>query len=44
MQSWHANGVSSIITIDKTIKCQLLVFSYLFEVEPLQGCGDGCFD
>jgi len=26
------------------MKCQLLVFSYLFEVEPLQGCRNGCFD
>jgi len=33
-----------MIIIDKTMKCQLLLFSYLFEVELLQGCRDGCFD
>jgi len=33
-----------VSTIDKTMKCQFLVFSYLFEVEPLQGHRGGCFD
>jgi len=33
-----------VIAIDKTMKCQLLVFSLLFEVKPLQGRRDGCFD